>query len=145
LAAELLVAQIVPAQGTIYLSNLGETPVGSGAIGTDSWLAQYFAKGTNSPGYTPNSVRLLMNAAVGNSSGFTAAIYSSPGNGAPWTIPDAYYSSADGSSWALNARQNIFQFAIDANANAVPEPGVPVLFVLGGLSNPSSATKVALR
>jgi len=189
LGVELLAAQIAPAQGTIYLSNLGETPVGSGAIGTDSWLAQYFTTGTNSTGYILNSVQLLMNAASGNPTGFGAAIYSSPGNGAPginlgsltgsdpaagglftfaspgltllpstfyfvvvtassstaqgayswsaadsmgrsfvapgdpWTIPDAFYSSANGSTWTFNARQNVFQLAIDANANPVPEPG----------------------
>ena len=199
LASGLLAAQIAPAQGTIYLSNFGETPVGSRGVGSDSWLAQYFTTGTNSTGYVLNSVQLLMNAAVGAPSGFAVAIYSSPGNrapglnlgsltgsdpaagglftftssglelsrstfyfvvvtaatpiaqaayqwsaadsfgqsfvapGDPWTIPDAYYSSANGSSWTFNGRQNIFQFAIDANPNPAPEPGASILLVVGSL------------
>src|SRR5439155_9744805 len=72
-------AQTGRAQGTVYISNLGETRVGSGAVGSDFWLAQPFISGTNSTGYTLNSVQLLMNAAVGSPSGFTASIYSSAG------------------------------------------------------------------
>ena len=197
LGAKLLLAQVAQAQGTTYISNLGQTPVGSGAVGNDSWIAQQFFTGTNSAGYALNSVQLLMDAALGSASGFNASIYSSPGNGAPgielgnlsgsdpaaggvfsydasglmlsprtsyvivltattpmaqgayewsaadsfgrdtvapgdpWTIPDAYYSSADGSSWTLHARGNIFQFAIDGAA--VPEPRFASLLALGGL------------
>ena len=197
LGAELLLAPAAPAQGSIYISNLGQTPVGTGAVGNDSWIAQPFFTGTNSAGYALNSVQLLMDAALGSPNGFTASIYSSPGNGAPgvelgslsgsdpaaggvfsyaasglmlspstsyaivltattpiaqgvyqwsaadsfgsgiiapgdpWIIPDVYYSSADGSTWAFNPRGNIFQFAIDGTA--VPEPGFSSLLALGSL------------
>jgi hypothetical protein len=199
LGVELLVVRIAAAQGTIYLSNLGEAPVGNGPVGGDSWFAQPFVTGTNATGYSLNTVQLLMDAAVGSPSGFTAAIYSSPGDGPPiaylgsltgsdpaaggifsfassglvlsrstyysvvitaatpvsqgayawsaadsfgrifvapgdpWAIPDNYYSSTDGSSWTFNPRFNIFQLAIDATANAVPEPGVSGLLVFGGM------------
>jgi hypothetical protein len=182
--AALLVAQVAPGQGTTYISNLEQPPVGSGAVGNDSWFAQPFITGTNSAGYVLDSVQLLMNGASGTPSGFTASIYSangapagslgslmgadptagglfsyaasgltlSPGTyyyvvvtattpiaqgayqwsaadsfgriftapGDPWAIPDLYYGSGNGSSWTFNARQNIFQFAV--NATVVPEP-----------------------
>jgi hypothetical protein len=197
LGAGLFLAPAASAQGTIYISNLGQTPVGSGAVGSDSWIAQDFTTGTNAAGYVLNSVQLLMDPALGSPNGFTASIYSSPGNGAPgielgtlsgsdpaagglfsyaasgltlspgtyyyvvltaatpaaqgayewsaadsfgritvapgdpWTIPDGYFSSADGSSWTSHPRGNIFQFAVDGAA--VPEPGISSLLALGGL------------
>ena len=197
LTTQLLFVQIAAAQGTTYISNLGQPTIGSGNVGNDSWLAQPFTTGTNSAGYALNSVQLLMNAASGTPGGFTVSIYSSPGNGAPgtslggltgsdpaaggpfsytasgltlspstyyfvlvtattpiaggaykwsaadsfgriitapgdpWTIPDFYYSSANGLSWTFNPRQNIFQFAI--NATSVPEPGVSAVLGFGGL------------
>ncbi len=77
LAVELFVTQPAPAQGTLYLSNLGHSPVASGAVGSDSWLAESFITGTNAGGYVLNSVQLLMDAASGSPSGFTVSIYSS--------------------------------------------------------------------
>ncbi len=75
LAAELFTPSFSQTQGTLYVSNLGQTPTGSGAIGSDSWLAQSFTTGTNSGGYVLNSVQLLMDGASGNPSGFDVSIY----------------------------------------------------------------------
>ena len=75
-AIGLLAAQMAQAQGTVFVSNLGATPVGSAAIGSDSWVAQQFITGTNSGGYVLNSVQLLMNTASGNPGGFSVSIYS---------------------------------------------------------------------
>ena len=75
--AVLLAPQLVPAQGTIYLSNLGQPSSGSAAVGSDSWLAVYFRTGY-SPliyGYLLNSIQLETTDAFGNPSGFTVAIY----------------------------------------------------------------------
>lgn len=83
LGVELLLAPPAPAQGTIYVSSLGQTPVGTGEVGGDSWFAQPFFTGTNSAGYALNSVQLLMAAAQGSPNGFSVSVYSSPGNGAP--------------------------------------------------------------
>jgi hypothetical protein len=83
LGVDLLLAQAARAQGTTYISNLGQTPVGSGAVAKDSWLAQQFTTGTNSAGYALNSVQLLMDMPQGNPAGFSVSVYSSPGNGAP--------------------------------------------------------------
>lgn len=190
----LLLPQFVRAQGTLYVSNLGQPTVGSMAIGRDSWIAQPFSTGTNSAGYSLYSVELLMGAGSGNPAGFNVAIYSSltpinnlgtltgPGpsagglftyttsgivlspstsyflvatattpaaqgaykwsaadsfgriyttQGDPWSIPDSYESSTDGSSWTFNPRGNISQFAI--YATPAPEPGVLSLLGLGGL------------
>jgi hypothetical protein len=63
------------AQGTLYVSTLGETLTSSLAVGSDSWLAQPFDTGTNAAGYALNSVQLLMSAATGNPSGFSVLIY----------------------------------------------------------------------
>ena len=75
-AAALLTAQIARAQGTLYVSNLGETTGGSRAVGSDLWRAMSFYTGANAGGYTLNSVQLLTAPASGNPSGFSISIYS---------------------------------------------------------------------
>jgi hypothetical protein len=79
-AVGLLAPLLAPAQGTLYLSNLGQTSTGSAVVGSDSWIAQGFGTGTNAAGYTVNSVQLLMGAASGNPNGFSISIYSRSGN-----------------------------------------------------------------
>lgn len=76
-AIGLLLLPMAQAQGSIYVSNLGQTPTGSMGVGSDSWIAQLFFTGTNSSGYVLNSVQLLMNASSGSPSGFNISIYSS--------------------------------------------------------------------
>ena len=75
------------AQNIIYVTNLGDAPGGSTAIGNNSWIAQEFTwEGTfvngteTTPNLTLNSVQLLMDSASGNPSGFTVSIYSSHDN-----------------------------------------------------------------
>lgn len=75
LTVELLVPQLMPAQGTLCVSNLEQTPIGGLYVGSDSWLAQGFETGTNAGGYSLNSVQLIMNAASGSPSGFYVSIY----------------------------------------------------------------------
>ena len=77
LAAELFAPSFSQAQGTLYVSNLGQTPTGSAAIGSDAWIAQAFITGTNASGYLLDSIQLLMDAASGSPSGFNVSIYSS--------------------------------------------------------------------
>lgn len=74
-AVALLAPQIVQAQETTYLSNLGQPSTGSEAVGSDSWLGEVFITGANTSGYTLNSVQLAMTGASGNPSGFTVMIY----------------------------------------------------------------------
>lgn len=76
LAAEVFAPSFVQAQGTLYVSNVGQTPTASAAIGSDAWIAQEFYTGTDSSGYTLNSIQLLMNAASGSPSGFSVSLYS---------------------------------------------------------------------
>jgi hypothetical protein len=78
LVVGLLTPQITQAQGTIYMSNLGQPSAGSVAVGSDSWQAVLFQTGTNAAGYTLNSIQLAMTDASGSPSGFTVMIY---GNG----------------------------------------------------------------
>lgn len=79
LTVELFVAQLAQAQGTLYVSNLNQPSIGSGAVASDEWLAGVFGTGTNSGGYDMNSVQLLMNAASGSPDGFTVLLYNSNG------------------------------------------------------------------
>jgi hypothetical protein len=65
------------AQGTLYVSNLGQTQTGSSPIASDAWIAQLIITGTNSGGYVLNSVQLLMDPSSGSPGGFTVSIYSS--------------------------------------------------------------------
>ena len=76
----LLASRLVQAQGTIYLSNLGQTSAGSNPVGNNSWLAAGFFTGPNAGGYTLNSVQLGMTDASGSPSGFTVMLYARSGN-----------------------------------------------------------------
>ena len=62
----LLSVQTVEAQGTTYLSNLGQTSAGSSSVGDDSWIAIGFKTGTNGAGYTLDFIQLRMIDASGN-------------------------------------------------------------------------------
>jgi hypothetical protein len=67
------------ALGTLQVSSLGQTPVASAAIGSDSWIAQSFSVGSVNPAvYTLNAVQLLMNPASGNPARFSVSIYDNP-------------------------------------------------------------------
>jgi hypothetical protein len=96
----LLIPILATAQGTLQLSNLGQTPVGSAAIGSDSWLAQGFFTGPNTNGYTGytlNSVELLMDPGSGSPSGFTVSIYDNPVvSGNPYLPPGSSLGSLSG-------------------------------------------------
>ncbi|HEY5042102.1 MAG TPA: PEP-CTERM sorting domain-containing protein [Verrucomicrobiae bacterium] len=80
---------ILDAQGIVYVSNLGDTPTGSAAVGSDSWIAQTFITGTNVDGYSLSSVELLLNTPSGNPSGFSISVYSISGNSQTPTFPGA--------------------------------------------------------
>lgn len=71
------------AQGTLYVSNLSQTPTGHAQIGSDSWIAQAFWLGFSGDtrSNTLNSVQLLLNAASGSPHGFTVSIYSGGSSG----------------------------------------------------------------
>jgi hypothetical protein len=75
--------QLAAAQGTLYASNLGQTPTGSAVIGSDRWIAQNFTTGIDPNGYNLDSIQLLMDGTSGSPSGFSVSIFSSLGNGSP--------------------------------------------------------------
>lgn len=84
LPAVLILTQQAPAQSTLYVSNLGQTPAGSAPIGSDAWIAQsFFTFVTDPNSYFLDSVQLLMNPAAGNPDGFSVSIYDSLAGGAP--------------------------------------------------------------
>jgi hypothetical protein len=95
LAIGLLLPHVVPAQGTLFVSNLGQTPTGSAAIGGDSWVAQqFYILGTDPNSYLLNSIQLLLNPASGSPSGFTVLIYTTSA-GVPQTDLGSLSGSAD--------------------------------------------------
>ena len=75
-----LTPQFAQAQGTTYLSNLGQTSTGSIAVGNDLWRAVLFGTGNNASGYILNSVQLMMADASGNPNDFTVMLYASDSN-----------------------------------------------------------------
>jgi hypothetical protein len=75
-----LTAQTVKAQGTLYISNLGQPSTGSFAAGSDSWLGAVFYTGPDVRGYTLNSIELGMTDASGNPSAFTVMLYVNANN-----------------------------------------------------------------
>jgi hypothetical protein len=96
LAVSLSAPQITEAQGTTYLSNLGETSTGNSAVGSDSWLAASFHTGTNSGGFFLNSIQLNMKDTTGTPSGFTAMLYTiAAGSSFPGTSLGSLSGSPD--------------------------------------------------
>jgi hypothetical protein len=79
LIADIFAPLSMQAQGTLSVSNLGQTPGASASIDSDAWIAQRFIAGNNSGGYILNSVQLLMDAPSGSPSGFNVSIYSYSG------------------------------------------------------------------
>jgi hypothetical protein len=69
------------AQGTVYLSNLGQGSAGGLGVGVGESLAQPFYTGNTSAGYTLNSIQLFMTAVSGPgpSGGFGLALYGDAG------------------------------------------------------------------
>ena len=64
----------------MFVSNLGQTPVGSAPIGSDTWIAQTFLTGTNAAGYVLHSIQLLMNPATGSPNGFSLSVCDKTGD-----------------------------------------------------------------
>jgi hypothetical protein len=118
----LLTQQIAPAQGTVYLSNLG---VGLGSdlgVGSNSWLSVLFTTGTNAGGYALNSIQLEMGNAFGNPSGFTTMLYTGPFSGPPRSL-GTLNGSADPSTNGVY----IYSPAADISLS----PGTFYMLVLG--------------
>jgi hypothetical protein len=91
----LFASQMTQAQGTTYMSNLGQPSAGNEAVGDDSWIAVSFLAGYNADGYLLNSVQLGMTDASGNPSGFTVMLYSAIiGTG---IVPGSSLGTLDGS------------------------------------------------
>ncbi len=105
--AALAIAMSLPvltqAQGTIYVSNLDQTPIGSLAVGSDSWIAQGFYILPSDPKtYVLNSIQLLIAPATGSPSGFSVSIYSRP-FGSTGDIREHYVGTLSGSPNPVNA------------------------------------------
>jgi hypothetical protein len=71
----LVARQITQAQGTTYVSTLGQSSSGGAPIGSDSWRAAAFRTGSNSGGYILDSVQIAMTGASGVPTGFTVMLY----------------------------------------------------------------------
>ena len=87
LSIPLVIFSLLPlrasSQGTLYVSNLDQTPTRSRAIGSDSWIAQTFYMFTSDPNaYALERVQLLLNPAAGNPSGLVVSVYGAS-NGIP--------------------------------------------------------------
>jgi len=91
----LFAPQIIQAQGTIYVSNLGQASTGNNLVGNNSWYAADFITGTNVGGYALNSVQLAMTDASGDPTGFMAMLYSSISGAA--TFPGGSLATLNGS------------------------------------------------
>ena len=75
----LLTPRIIQAQGTTYLSNLGQPTAGSLTVASDSWLATDFITGSNLGGYSLDSIELALTDATGIPNGFGVVLYSDEG------------------------------------------------------------------
>ena len=105
----LLTPQRLPAQGTMYLSNLNQPSVGSLAVGSNSWVAGIFNVGQNPGGYVLNSVELAMANASGNPGNLQVMIYACGGGAA---LPLFSLGTLDGSLDPVSA--GIYTYTPDA-------------------------------
>jgi hypothetical protein len=128
LALALLPPQIARAQGTIYLSNLGQSPVGSLAVGSNSWVAAGFYTGTNPGGYVLNSVQLGMTDASGNPSDFTAMLYY-PLVGGPPSGPGRSLATLNGSLDPVTA--GTYTYAAPSNLTLPPSTEYFIVLTAG--------------
>src|SRR5665213_2368961 len=94
-AVGLLAPQIIQAQGTVYLSNLGQGIGSEIGVGSNSWLGASFQTGTNAGGYFLNSIQLEMGNAFGSPSGFTALFYAASANLNPGSMLGTLSGSSD--------------------------------------------------
>jgi hypothetical protein len=120
--------RIVQAQGTTYLSNLGQPSDGSNAVGSDSWLAALFFTGTNSSGYMLDSLQLAITDASGNPSGFTVMLYSAFIGGGG-TFPGSSLGTLDGSLNPTTA--GIYTFTPASNLTLSPHTTYFIMLTAG--------------
>jgi hypothetical protein len=121
----ILAPQIVRAQGTMtYLSNLGQQPDGSNAVGSDSWLAATFYTGSNANGYSLDSIQLRMADASGNPGDFTVMLYTATGTGG--IFPGSSLGTLDGSLNPTTA--GIYTYTPASSITL--SPGTPYFVVL---------------
>ncbi len=73
--------QAVDACAGTAFSNIGQTPVGSLAIASNSWRAEQFFTGTKTGGYWLDSVTIQLGSPVGTPFGFSLGIYDNNGLG----------------------------------------------------------------
>jgi hypothetical protein len=71
------------AQGTVFISNLGQAAVGSVAVASNAWVAQSFQTGSFTGGYFLNAIELELGAASGNPGGFRVMLYGPYNNISP--------------------------------------------------------------
>ena len=123
----MLTAQIVEAQGTQYLSNLGYTSNGGSSIGSNSSFAANFFTGTNAGGYELNSVQLAMTDASGTPSGLTVMIY--PDVGGPSAVPGSSIGSLSGSASPTTA--GLYTYTAPSNLLLLPQTGYFIVLTAG--------------
>jgi hypothetical protein len=125
---ELLTPQDIQAQGTAYLSNLGQTSTGNDTVGTNSLLAIGFRTGNNASGYTLNYVQLEMTDASGNPNGFTVMV-AEDSIGGPGPIPGSNLGTLDGSANPSTA--GIYTYADDSDIILSPNTFYFILLAAG--------------
>ncbi len=105
------------AQGTVYISNLDQTPTRSLAVGSDSWIsAGIYILPSDPKTYVLNSIQLLMAPATGSPSGFTVSIYTDPGD----VGPQDYLGTLVGSANPVNPGVYSFEASGITLSSSVP-------------------------
>lgn len=75
LAVQLILMCGARAQGTMYLSGLDTPATGTLPVGSDAWVATYFATGAAPAGYTLDSIQLAFEGVGGNPSGLKVMLW----------------------------------------------------------------------
>jgi hypothetical protein len=119
-AIGLLTQQVTQAQGTAYISSVGQPSTGYYFVASNKWEAAMFATGTNAGGYALNSIQLGMADVTGTPSGLTVMIYNQIPNsqGQPGFIPGSSLDTLDGSLNPTTA--GTYTYTNNANITLLP-------------------------
>jgi hypothetical protein len=71
----LFTARLALAQGTLYVSGIGQSATGSAGVGSDAWFSESFLTGPNPGGYLLNSIQVAVGQSPGSPAGLNVSIY----------------------------------------------------------------------
>ena len=114
------------AQGTLYVSSFGQSS-GSAGVASNAWRAQEIFTGSNSGGYSLDSIQLSVAQASGSPSDFAVMLYSSAGYAGP--LPATSLGTLSGS--ASPSMAGIYTYTPGAQITLAPSTAYYIVMTAG--------------